>query len=159
MIHYTIEKTHPVNLINMRYLTILMIFLLFVSCDNSEKDKPEFEHNASDISLAILGIAQDAGYPQAGCLKDCCKPFREGKEKARSATSIAIIDRTTDQTWLFEATPDFNIQLSKMDQFSSSDIYPYDGIFMTHGHIGHYTGLMHLGREAMGTSNVPVWRG
>jgi pyrroloquinoline quinone biosynthesis protein B len=30
------------------------------------------------------------------------------------------------------------------------------GIFLTHGHIGHYTGLMHLGREAMGTNEVPV---
>lgn len=31
------------------------------------------------------------------------------------------------------------------------------GIFLTHAHIGHYTGLMHLGREAMGTKSVPVY--
>jgi pyrroloquinoline quinone biosynthesis protein B len=31
------------------------------------------------------------------------------------------------------------------------------GIFLTHAHIGHYTGLMHLGREAMGAKNVPVY--
>lgn len=31
------------------------------------------------------------------------------------------------------------------------------GIFLTHGHMGHYTGLMHLGREAMGTDEVPVF--
>ena len=28
------------------------------------------------------------------------------------------------------------------------------GIFLTHAHIGHYTGLMHLGREAMGAKEV-----
>jgi pyrroloquinoline quinone biosynthesis protein B len=31
------------------------------------------------------------------------------------------------------------------------------GIFLTHAHIGHYTGLMHLGREAMGTRDMPVY--
>lgn len=31
------------------------------------------------------------------------------------------------------------------------------GIFLTHAHIGHYTGLMFLGREAMGAANVPVY--
>ena len=31
------------------------------------------------------------------------------------------------------------------------------GIFLTHAHIGHYTGLMYLGREAMGAHGVPVW--
>lgn len=30
------------------------------------------------------------------------------------------------------------------------------GIFLTHAHIGHYTGLLHLGREAMGARAVPV---
>jgi pyrroloquinoline quinone biosynthesis protein B len=32
-----------------------------------------------------------------------------------------------------------------------------DGIFLTHAHIGHYTGLMHLGKEVMGTKGVPVY--
>ena len=32
-----------------------------------------------------------------------------------------------------------------------------DGIFLTHAHIGHYTGLMYLGKEAMNSSNVPVY--
>jgi pyrroloquinoline quinone biosynthesis protein B len=30
-------------------------------------------------------------------------------------------------------------------------------VFLTHAHMGHYTGLMHLGREAMGARDVPVW--
>ena len=31
------------------------------------------------------------------------------------------------------------------------------GVLLTHAHIGHYTGLMHLGREVMGVQGVDVW--
>ena len=44
-----------------------------------------------------------------------------------------------------------------MDEFSTTENYPYDGIFLTHAHIGHYTGLMYLGREVMGSQDVPVY--
>lgn len=32
-----------------------------------------------------------------------------------------------------------------------------DGIFLTHGHMGHYTGLLYLGLETMGARGVPVY--
>jgi pyrroloquinoline quinone biosynthesis protein B len=32
-----------------------------------------------------------------------------------------------------------------------------DGIFLTHAHIGHYTGLMQLGREAFNARKIPVY--
>ncbi len=32
-----------------------------------------------------------------------------------------------------------------------------DGVFLMHAHIGHYTGLMNLGREALGAQNTPVY--
>jgi pyrroloquinoline quinone biosynthesis protein B len=32
-----------------------------------------------------------------------------------------------------------------------------EGIFLTHAHMGHYTGLMHLGREAYSAKTVPVY--
>ncbi|MDX2414660.1 MAG: MBL fold metallo-hydrolase, partial [Bacteroidales bacterium] len=35
--------------------------------------------------------------------------------------------------------------------------YLPDGIFVSHAHIGHYTGLMELGREAMNSKNIPVY--
>ena len=31
------------------------------------------------------------------------------------------------------------------------------GILLTHAHIGHYTGLIHLGREVMNTDHLPVY--
>ena len=32
-----------------------------------------------------------------------------------------------------------------------------DGILLTHAHVGHYTGLLHLGKEVLGANRVPVW--
>ena len=40
---------------------------------------------------------------------------------------------------------------------SPADSFRLDGVFLTHAHIGHYTGLMHFGHEAMGASGVPVY--
>jgi len=57
---------------------------------------------------------------------------------------------------MFEATPDFPSQLQA---FQSDWDIPLDrlSVFLTHAHIGHYSGLMFLGREALGANNVDVW--
>jgi pyrroloquinoline quinone biosynthesis protein B len=34
-----------------------------------------------------------------------------------------------------------------------------ESVFLTHAHIGHYAGLMYLGREVMGTQGVKVYAG
>ena len=143
----------------MRHLTFLTLLLCLISCqvDNAEEAKLDENHSTAEVGLVILGIAQDAGYPQAGCLKDCCKPFRVGEEKVRSATSIAIIDRKTEQTWLFEATPDIKNQLYQLQELSGFDAIMPNGIFLTHAHIGHYTGLIHFGHEVMGAKQLPVF--
>lgn len=106
--------------------------------------------------LVVLGIAQDAGYPQTG-QKEEWQKIKNGTVKVKLATSLGLIDPISNQRWLFEASPSFNIQLDKMDEFSTTENHPYDGIFLTHAHMGHYTGLMHLGREVMGASDVPVY--
>ena len=31
------------------------------------------------------------------------------------------------------------------------------GVFLTHAHIGHYSGLIHLGKEVMGANSIPVY--
>lgn len=41
--------------------------------------------------------------------------------------------------------------------FPVADNPGLSGIFLSHAHIGHYTGLMHLGREAVGAKDVPVY--
>ncbi len=113
---------------------------------------------SSQQFLVVLGTAQDAGYPQVGCEKECCTAYWSGKETKKHITSLALIDNTTKQYWLFEATPDITQQLSVLQShLSTKPDYSPDGIFLTHAHIGHYSGLMQLGREAMGARSIPVW--
>ena len=69
-------------------------------------------------------------------------------------TSIGIVDPNTKEAWMIEATPDFPRQLKKL-----SDENEIKGIFITHAHIGHYSGLMYLGRETMGYKNMPLFLG
>lgn len=108
--------------------------------------------------VMVLGIAQDAGYPQAGCEKQCCKPFWQGKATRKLVTSLALVDPAFGKAYLFDATPDFPAQLQRLrTQLQKSEPWLPDGIFLTHAHIGHYTGLMHLGREVMGAKEIPVF--
>ncbi len=59
---------------------------------------------------------------------------------------------------MIEATPDITFQLRKLETYlpDHSKILP-DGIFLTHAHIGHYTGLMELGREALNSKEEKVY--
>ena len=78
-------------------------------------------------------------------------------ERKISATSIGLIDPSSKKKYIFEATPDFPEQLFMLEQEAPSDDFSLNGIFITHAHIGHYTGLMYLGREAMGANGLPVY--
>lgn len=105
--------------------------------------------------LVVLGVAQDAGYPQAGCYQPHCLPGWQSADLRRGPVALGLV--TTDRKYLFEATPDLPAQLYRLEQLAPADSHPLDGIFLTHAHIGHYTGLMFLGHESMGASNVPVY--
>lgn len=109
--------------------------------------------------LVVLGVAQDAGYPQAGCQKSCCLEYWEGRENKRLPTSLAIVDVVKNKFWLFEASPEIGEQLNRVGDLLGGDnvVNAIEGIFLTHAHIGHYTGLMHFGREVMGTDKIPVY--
>ncbi len=105
--------------------------------------------------VLVLGTAQDGGYPQAGCQKTCCQQVYVHKQAGQYVSSIALIDPASNEKWVFDATPDFSKQLYFLSQKTSATLPT--GIFLTHAHIGHYTGLMHLGREVIGASNVKVY--
>lgn len=137
-------------------ITGLFLFLLLFSCTKNDNTEPAAAELPEKF-LIILGVAQDAGYPQAGCEAEHCQKYWRGEEHARYATSIGIVDNTTNSTWLFEATPDFKEQLHLLNKYADREPAAPSGIFLTHAHMGHYTGLIHLGREAMGTSQVPVY--
>lgn len=114
---------------------------------SSEKIVPEMPY------IQVMGVAQDAGYPQAGCEKSCCKRVWNGEVSKRHVSSLALVNPATKQYWIFDATPDFGAQLHGLQDISSMP----SGIFLTHGHIGHYTGLMQLGREVIGAKEMKVY--
>jgi pyrroloquinoline quinone biosynthesis protein B len=107
--------------------------------------------------LTVLGVVQDAGYPQAGCYQPHCMPGWEDARLQRGATSIAVLDPAAGHKYLFEATPDLPRQLYALNQLAPDTDYELAGVFLSHAHIGHYTGLMYFGREAMGASGVNVF--
>ena len=104
--------------------------------------------------IFVLGVGQDASFPQAGCFEPRCMRAWRDTTLREEPTAIAVIDGASESNYLFEATPEFRDQLFRLNQEAD---HPLSGIFLTHAHIGHYTGLMHLGREAMGSSDVPVY--
>lgn len=105
----------------------------------------------------VLGIAQDGGYPQAGCNRpDCIAAWRNPKLRQRVA-SLAIVDSQSHQRWIIDATPDFPSQLASLDAFAPRGASLLDGILLTHAHIGHYLGLAHLGREVLGAHAIKVY--
>lgn len=104
------------------------------------------------LELIVLGTSQDAGTPQIACDRSCCSERWKSKE-THSVASLGFSDG--ERFYMIDATPDFPVQF--MEAQSHFVGQSFGGIFLTHAHIGHYTGLMYLGREAMGASNTPVY--
>ena len=112
---------------------------------------------AEEVFIEVLGVAQDAGYPQTNCYRPHCLRAWEDPALRRRATSIAVVDREHGRKYLFDATPDMREQLYDLHRVAPDSDYALDGVFLTHAHIGHYAGLMHFGREAAGTHQIPVF--
>ncbi|WP_316735173.1 MBL fold metallo-hydrolase [Pedobacter aquatilis] len=127
------------------------ILLLFLSITG-------FAQNTTQPYVLVLGVAQDGGYPHMGCSKICCTNAWKNPETQRAVSSIALIDPKAKKWYLFDASPDIKKQLKDFSE-STKNQYSYlpDGIFITHAHIGHYTGLMEFGREVMNTKNLNVY--
>ncbi len=102
--------------------------------------------------LVVLGIAQDAGIPHLGCQQPFCTSVRAGKRRPERVASLGLVNAALGRAFMFDATPDFASQVHSLTGGRSPD-----GIFLTHAHIGHYTGLMYLGRESTDASRVPVY--
>jgi len=127
---------------NYHIVIFLLIFSLFFAANINK--------SSTNPYVIVLGIAQDGGAPHAGCIKECCEEKWDNPTKHARVSSIGIVDPVTEESWIIDATPDFALQLTALDNQLS-------GIFLTHAHIGHYTGLMHLGREVMGAKEVTVY--
>ncbi len=107
--------------------------------------------------IAVLGIAQDAGIPQMGCETPFCKRASENSSLRQMVASLALVDPDSGERWIFDATPDLPEQFDLLKTITNDRTNRLDGIFLTHAHIGHYTGLMYLGRESMNAKEMPVF--
>lgn len=141
---------------------ILLIIVVFLFSCNSQKEEALISENKSlqEINpetpyVMVLGVAQDAGYPQMNCKKECCALAWKNSELTRTTSCLAIVDPNTNEQWIIDATPDIKEQLQRLKETTGTE--KVDGVLLTHAHMGHYTGLMHFGREVMGTNGIPVF--
>ena len=130
----------------------ITIFILVVGCKTYEKEKTKQPLQY----ITILGIAQDGGFPHIGCQKECCDLYYKGELPKQKVVSLGLIDKESNQKFLFEATPDISTQLADLEKNHLKTSTIIDGVFITHAHIGHYAGLLYFGREALGKKDIPV---
>ena len=127
---------------------VRIVFILFFAISLIS-----FSGNEKSPYVIILGTAQDGGAPHAACQKVCCLDKWIDSSLHKKVSSIGIVDPESNDVWMIDATPDFAEQLHLL---TNNNERALKGIFITHAHIGHYTGLMHLGREVMGSKNTIV---
>jgi len=114
-------------------------------------------HQSAPFAV-VLGVTQDGGHPHPGCHQDCCAAAWSDPSLAHQIACLGIVDPTSKGRWIIDASPDLGKQLHALDALQQPiDAAPVDGIFITHAHIGHYTGLSKLGREGLGARAVPLF--
>ena len=99
-------------------------------------------------TLVVLGTLQDGGSPHMGCMKSCCAFERPNDY----VVSLGVIDES--KHLIFDASPDIVSQTNYLQSISPAKELE---IFLTHAHMGHYVGLIHLGRESANTKKIPVY--
>ncbi|GHH99834.1 MBL fold metallo-hydrolase [Neobacillus kokaensis] len=113
----------------------------------------------SEVILSVLGTAQDAGLPHPNCFcKNCTEALRNPKFR-RLAASLAIVHPNEKAWHLIDASPDLKEQMARLQMKYGMEGRLMESIFLTHAHLGHYPGLLFLGREAIGASRIPVMAG
>jgi pyrroloquinoline quinone biosynthesis protein B len=113
--------------------------------------------------VLVLGTAQDGGLPQIGCDDEICRAARADPKRRRLVTSLLLCDPRDGRRWLFDCTPDIREQVERArghpPKREQEGLRPplFDGLFLTHAHIGHYAGLLELGREAYAAKELDTW--
>lgn len=116
-----------------------------------------------DVYALVLGSVQDGGFPQVGCYTPRCNDGRalQAAGQGRFVSSMAIVEPEAERFYLVDATPDITRQIDLITdpgfRRRAGARRPFDGIFLTHAHIGHYAGLAELGNEGMGMQKTPVY--
>ncbi|HHI88546.1 MAG TPA: MBL fold metallo-hydrolase [Hellea balneolensis] len=133
--------------------TLLLASTLWACQAKPDLDEKIISGTCTD-TLYVLGTAQDGGKPQIGHPEDAAWT---DPTQIRAVSSVAVVDKPSGSYLLFDATPDIKFELYALGKYSGLDDLKLEGVFLTHGHIGHYLGLAQFGREAMGAKGVPVY--
>lgn len=140
----------------------LFVCLNLAGCSGQSpalEQRPGQSSERIDPSIQVLGTLQDGGAPHIGCDRLCCRNIFLRPAHERSVVCLGLTDVDGQgQTVgaILEATPDFPEQVRAFQSWSGVPMERL-AVFLTHAHIGHYSGLMYLGREALGAKGVPVW--
>ena len=97
------------------------------------------------VEVTVLGIAQDGGHPQPGCLRPCCANITE----PHYPVSLGIRSREGTNL-LIEATRYLG------EQFAIWGQTKVDHLLLTHAHLGHVDGLGLFGREALAARGIEL---
>ncbi len=111
-------------------------------------------HLVGEVSVTILGTAQDGGFPQLGCQKNCCTG-ELAKTHQRFPVSLGITGKDGSYH-LVEASRMMPQQFQVWEQHLGHYPPVPNSISLTHAHLGHVDGLGLLGKEVMGASGVNV---
>ena len=91
-----------------------------------------------------------------GCTQPLCVRARRDPARRRRVAALGLVD--ADRRYLIDATPDIAAQLDALNAGRTPEKRrPVDGILLTHAHVGHYAGLIALGREMLGAEAVAVY--
>lgn len=154
------------------------LLLLAAACvgPGHEPEAPGAVDAPSNSTYAlVLGTAQDGGLPQIGCEKPCCEAARVDPARRRLVASLLVVDATRQLRWLIDATPDLPEQwqlarehppqrrapapMGDSVPLPEGRPAPFDGILLTHAHVGHYVGLAQLGKEVFAAQQQRVYAG
>lgn len=139
------------------WIPLISLFSVFSMVSVASVGSQQAVATASPVRAMVLGIAQDGGVPHIGCLQEFCVRARQDPAQRQRVACLGLV--VGDKRFLIDATPDL---ASQIDSLNAGRVLldrsrPVDGILLTHAHIGHYAGLMYLGREALGARGVPVY--
>lgn len=111
-------------------------------------------------TVYILGSGQDGGLPQVGSRMAPDMAARLDPLAVRLGPSICVLAED-GRCLLIDVSPDIREQENRLlrvpDYAARPAGNPFEGVVLTHAHMGHYAGLVHFGREAANTRSLPLW--
>lgn len=101
------------------------------------------------MKIEILGNVQDGGVPHLGCSCEVCEAAREDANKQKYVGAMLVKENGEEDSiqYLIDASPDIRYQI-KGEYL--------DGVFLSHGHLGHTGGILYFGTEALDTDGLAV---